>query len=151
MGIRSYRDLSALGPPGVMLQQTTTPTSLANGVYTGIAWDTVIEDAWGMLVTPANVSVKIPLGGRWLCEGAVEYAGSGVGRRFVALQFSGQQWRGTSVLPIATGNPTTGVSRVMRLQAGQLINLAAFQDTGGALNTAFSENAPYFNVIWLGR
>lgn len=152
MGIRTYRDFNSLGPPGVMLRQTAAGTSCANGVYTGIAFDTVDEDPWGMLVTPANVSVKIPISGRYLCEGVVSVPASVASfRQFVALQFSGQQWRGTSVLTITSGAPTTGVTRVMRLQAGQLINIALFQDSGGAKVTSIQENAPYFNVIYLNR
>lgn len=142
---------SGLIVPYVMLRQDTTPTVLATSLYTPIVWDNAAEDPYNMLVGPANVSVRVPIEGLYLCEGTVTYAGSGVGRRFVALQFTGTQWRGTSVLPVPSGSPTTGVSRVMRLHAGSLINLAAFQDTGGNLNTApGTENSPYFNVIFLG-
>lgn len=153
MGIKTYSSFGVQGPPKVRLRQVTTGTVCATGVYTGIAFDTVDEDPWGMLVTPANVSLKIPVAGLWLVEGVVAIPASASSfRQFVALQFGGTQWRGSSVLTIVAGAPTTGVSRLMRLDVGQLINIALFQDSGGNKTTsAGTENAPYLNATWHSR
>lgn len=136
--------------PYCMVRQDTTPTSLANGVYTAVVWDNLVDDRWKMAAA-ASATITVPIAGLYLCEGAVAKAGSATPNRFfVAIQYGGNQYRGTSVQAIVAGSPTTGVSRVMKLLAGDTIKLAAFHDEGVARNTApATENAPYFNVVWL--
>lgn len=138
--------------PYCMMSQTTTPTSMGNSVYTAVTWDTILDDRWKMLAGGAGTSLlTVPKAGLWICDGAVEFAASAAtpSRRFVALQYTAAQWRGSSVVGIVSGNATASMFRLMKLKAGDTIALAGFQDTGGALNTAFSENASYFNMAWL--
>jgi hypothetical protein len=133
-----------------MVQQTVTPTSLTTSAYTAITWDTILDDRWKM-ATSGSASIVVPRAGLYLCEGAVAFQQVVVAHRFfVALQYSAAQWRGTAIINVPSGDATTGVSRLMKLLAGDTIKLAAFQDTGGPINTGPGiENAPYFNVLWL--
>jgi hypothetical protein len=136
--------------PYCMVSQTVTATSLVSGSYTAIVWDNIIDDRWKM-ATAASSAIVVPRSGLYLCEGAVTKVATATANRFfVALQYSAAQWRGTSVQAIVSGNPTTGVSRVMKLLKGDSIALAAFHDEGVARLTAPAvENSPYFNVIFL--
>lgn len=135
--------------PHCMLRQVTTGTVCGTGVYTPITFDTADMDPFGMFtLNGSSITIKVP--GMYLCEGTVNIPASASSfRLFAALQYSAAQWRGTSVLTIVSGNPTTGVSRLMRFNTGDVVKIALFQDSGGNKTTgAGTENSPYFNVAY---
>lgn len=136
--------------PYCMVSQTVTATALVTGAYTALVWDNIIDDRWKM-ATAASANIVVPRAGLYLCEGAVNHvADAATHRLFAAIQYNAAQWRGTSVQTIVAGVPTTGVSRIMKLLAGDTIKLAAFHDAAANRNTApATENSPYFNVLWL--
>lgn len=138
-----------LALPHAMVRQVTTGTVCGTGVYTPIVWDTVDMDPFGMAAA-ASATITIQVPGMYLCEGTAAIPASATSfRQFVALQFGGAQYRGTSVLTITSGAPTTGVSRHMRFVKGDTVKMALFQDSGGnKTSSAGTENAPYFNVVW---
>tara|TARA_R110000868_G_scaffold11064_3_gene54330 strand:- start:1072 stop:1572 length:501 start_codon:yes stop_codon:yes gene_type:complete len=144
----------AFSPPRCRLTNSAN-ISLTNNLATAVTFDTETHDTGGMHSTSSNTSrITIPTGGSgmYLIGAGIEFAANATGTRDVNLRINGTTIIASSR---ATATSATSATRLMTntiypLNAGDYVEIMAFQNSGGALNiTAASEYTPIFYACWL--
>lgn len=124
--------------------------AIPDSAITSVSFDTELYDPDAMFApTSANVTVKTA--GLWLLIGGTGFAAGTAGRRFVTLKL------GAAELQRVEGPPSTSAAWSMqavwmgRLAVNDVLNLAVFQVSGGALNTSGAgAQSPKFQGTWVG-
>lgn len=125
-----------LNPPSFTGYQSTSQ-SLANQTWTGLNINTVTEDpytGWSS-ATPSRYTVKVP--GTYTVSGVYAPAANSTGIRAVRLQKNGSpvlgaaSYLGASSIEMGIVTPTIDVALV----AGDYLEVAGWQSSGGALST----------------
>ena len=118
----------------------TSATSIANNSYTSVNLQTEDFDDDGMHSTSVNTSrFTAQRDGRYLVAGGVGFSGNTTGRRGARIALNGASVEGTATLLIATSASAVAVSTrtaVVEMVVGDYVEVQAFQDSGGALNTS---------------
>lgn len=133
----------------------TTAQSIANSSYDGIQMDTEIFDNANIhgVTNTDRFTVPSGAGGKWLCGASVQWVWSTIGvYRIAAVTVDGAAEFQTSSPTVGTSSETpTTVSGIVTVNAAQVIRPAAFQDSGGALNTStgFTKNVGGW-AMWVG-
>lgn len=113
--------------------------SISNNVTTVLSWDVIHEQTVAGMAVAGSSNISIPKSGFYLVEGVITWAANTTGIRDLFFYLNGA--------PIASGpgaqeimvpaSPTlyTIIQKhaVMRLQGGHSVQLAAYQNSGGAL------------------
>ena len=131
-------DMLHVGIPASCEAYASATTSLANSTATAVAfaaenWDT---DAFHDNVTN-NTRLTVPagLGGRYLVIGGCTFALNITGVRSIRLRVNGAGTNDSFTMLPTTGLATImSVSRELLLNAGDYVELLAYQTSGGALN-----------------
>lgn len=154
--LNQMRDiLNALLNPPICEVIQTVAQSIPNA-GTALLWDTEIVDTDGMHSTTTNTSrVTIQTPGRYLLGGAVCFTANATGRRGSWWSVNGVALSGGEAIYASpsAGNPTTSARmRAIYLNAGDYLELFAFQDSGGALATsvAFGQQQASMTARWIG-
>lgn len=129
-----------LAPPVARLRQTVAQ-SLTNNAWSPITFTTEDLDSDGGHSTSSNTSRYVfPRVGTWRVGGGVGFAVNATGQRAVRFAINGSALNGSETLQQAT-SATQGnrvAARSMLVVASSLtdyIEIEAFQNSGGALNT----------------
>ena len=146
---------AAVGPlnldtlPGMRISRMGSAQTLTNGVQTPVVFNTEAYDDLGFYPGTGDV-VTIPLSGTYLATAEVCFAISATGIRNVTIQKNGstvlvsQLGQGT-----ANGNQIS-VATVARLAAGDQLQVKAFQNSGGNLDTfASGVGNAYLALQWI--
>lgn len=129
-------EVNALLAARAVRASLTTDFSVANNAWTFVSLGTVQDDTHGF-VSAGTFVVPAGLAGRYAIKAqglfaAVAVAGS---RRGVAIQVNGVNFA-EAVSPGSTAAQSVGpgVTTTENLAVGDVVRLAAFQDTGGPIN-----------------
>lgn len=130
-----------------------TIQSIPNATYTAILMDQEVTDAYGGHSTSSNTSryTAVVAGWYWV-YGTVMYANNSTGFRFLAVtkNGTGNVVNGAAaVVPPSTsylGSVTVGGP--VQLNAGDYVEMATYQTSGGALNTAIGSGQCSSMTVW---
>lgn len=166
-GIVSSTDLGLLAsnsrflanPPRAELRQTAAQ-SIPSASATTVNFDTadVDTDTDGVgghnpAVNPSRYTARYP--GWYLCSGGYISVAAAAGRRIVWFKVNGVDQPGTEATAAGSASGSTGPAiraKLLYLAIGDYVELVAFQDSGGALNTAVgSFEQPSMTVEWVSN
>lgn len=134
----------ALGGHAYQTVAQSIPTGTASG--TAVSFNATAFDTSALWAAGSPDRLTIPAGrtGLWLVEGQIGYASNATGQRRARITKNGSTLLGVqSVLAVTVAASATLVSAtaVVKLTAGDYVQLEAIQDSGGALNTNVSQPA----------
>jgi hypothetical protein len=142
--------------PSVRVRRTIDQ-SIADNTNTTIQFNSEAFDTAAMHDnTTNNTRLTAPIAGKYLVTGNVTWAASVADRRLI--EFSKTSGITTTVVAqnavhpvqIASIPTVQGLTTVIDMAAGDYVELAVFQKTGGALNVAASNEQPNFTLSWIG-
>lgn len=141
------------GPPMAQLRQTGAQ-SLTNGVGTAVTFDTEDLDNFNGHDTTTNTSrYTCQAAGWYQVSGGVCFAANATGRRGGWWLKNGSVVAGSeSIVPAHASTVDTPLRTIIvSLAVADYVELAAFQDSGGALNTsvAAAQQHPMMTVRWV--
>jgi hypothetical protein len=142
------------GAPFAMMRQTSAQ-SLTNGAGTNITFDTADFDNYDGHSTSLNTSrYTAQVAGIYQLGGGVCFAANTAGRRGGWFLKNGSIIAGSEAITTTTASATCDVPmRVtfVSLAVTDFVELAAFQDSGGALNTsvASAQQHPTMTIRWI--
>jgi hypothetical protein len=127
------------------IYQTVTQ-SIPSTVYTTINLDTLSFGNFGIWNSGVANRLTVPVGydGIWLIEGQVAFAANATGQRRVRLLKNGATSIGEQRMPpitIAASATMVTLASVLKLVAGDYLQIEGYQDTGAGLNTNVSVEA----------
>lgn len=133
---RYYNGTAWIAINGYAQQQRVANQSITNATFVAMSWDTTNYDNCAAIT--ANV-YNAPWTGKYEIGGSLAFAPNATGRRILVIQVAGVT-HSTAIQP--TENSYTGASGptvvlptfIITATSGQSIGLAAYQDSGGALN-----------------
>lgn len=142
-------------PPRAQLRQTVAQ-SLTSGAFAAITFGAEDFDNYSGHSTSTNTSrYTAQIAGIYQLAGKAAWAGNATGRRATKWQKNGVDITASQVAIIATSasdveHPAT--TMMVSLAVGDYVELHAFQDSGGALNTFVgTEQQPVMTVRWIGE
>ncbi len=146
----------ALSPPRAELRATVAQ-SIPNSAGTSVNFDTadVDTDVDGVgghnpASNPSRFTARYP--GWYLCSGGCVFVANATGRRIVWFKVNGVDQAGSEATTSGSAGGSTGPAiraKLLYLTIGDYVELAAFQESGGALNTAVgSFEQPTMTVVW---
>lgn len=142
-------DASAEKPMCVLRKGTVT--SVANNSTAALLWDAEDLDTHGWHNNSSNTSRITPTKAGWIrITATVTFSGNTTGRRGIVIRFNGSStWWGTTFIATSSANVTVTVTvSVPANGSGDYFEVGAFQDSGGALNTA-DTTSTRFEAEWL--
>lgn len=142
-----------LNRPVAELRQSATQ-SLSNTTWTSITYDVEDLDTDAAHSTSSNTSrFTAPYAGWYQVSGGVEFAVSATGQRGVAFAVNGTLVNASRVFvsaTAATGMSVPARTKLVFLNVGDYVEVQAWQNSGGALNTFSSaEAASSMSVVWV--
>ncbi|MFF7142231.1 hypothetical protein ACFZB5_13415 [Streptomyces nodosus] len=143
-----------LNPPLFVGTQNTTQ-STTTGAWTVTSLDTTQVDSYGGHSNTTNNSrYTAQVAGLYQVCGVVGWASNATGIRGARLHLNGAPIQGTAQMTIAASGSVHAMAtpvRVVRLGAGDYVEVAGWQSSGGALVTNVgSDIAPALWVCWAG-
>jgi hypothetical protein len=132
----------------------TANQSIANATFTAVAFDAETFDTDAFHSTSTNTSrFTVPSGkaGKYLITGTIAFA-TGTGTREVAYYKNGAAVNYGPTLP-ASANPLgtyIPISYVLSLAVADYVEIFVYQNSGGALNVTFPEDATSVQMSYLG-
>lgn len=148
------RDLGnfLLNPPIAQLTQGTVQ-SIPNGAATAVAFDSTVNDSYGGHSNVTNNSrYTAQVTGWYLVIGVVAFAVNATGTRTARLRKNGSDivyfdvWAQANTQ--ASQPSATATAGILQLNAGDYVELAAYQTSTAALNTITSGPQPGMAVYW---
>lgn len=137
--------------PFCVVRNTVVTSVTNNSVATALPWDTETRDTHGWHDNVTNNSRITPNIPGWVeVKSIIHFAGNATGRRSAVLKLNaGTAYYGE----IKAATSASGVSAINVREfevngSTDYLQTFAFQDSGGALNTA-DIVATYFSVTWL--
>lgn len=125
--------LVQIGADGCRLEKRNVVQGTATGVEAIVTWDTAVYDNTGLMASAT--AIKIATSGLYLVTGQVEWDVSGAGVRQIRLStLTKEIGRVVALNAGVAANAIQQVTGVEHLLAGDVVELLAFQNTGGALN-----------------
>jgi len=136
--------------------------SIANNTYTALTFDTesLDTDAFHSTVTNTNrITIPTGKGGKYLVTAMVTFAGNATGFRALYLTVNSATPNASATRFSTQDQPSAVVdsscvgSMVVSLSAGDYVNLAVYQSSGGALNVLGNNSDPgisNFTATYLG-
>jgi hypothetical protein len=115
--------------------------AVANTTYTAMTFDTESFDTDSMHSTSTNTGrITFNTPGTYLIKGALLYAANATGRRTASLRVNGATYIvEEGILTWGAGASTPAVcSQLYKAAAGDYVELMAYQDSGGSLNSLTS-------------
>jgi hypothetical protein len=140
---------------GVKLERSTNQVILAT-TDTAISFDTVVEDTDGFYngSNPTRITIPAKGGGYYLIEGQLWYENNATNLRHSWILVNGVDFyaldRGLGMAAAQTGLSSI---IVLKLSAGDYIELMTWQNSGGSLNviTLPDEGQPFFSAYRIGK
>lgn len=146
-------------PPMARLRQATIQ-AITTATYTGVACDAEDYDsdvdsigAHDNVTNNSRYTCRYP--GWYLISGGISWASNATGRRGSRYAVNGSAYNASGVLinaSAAVGLTYPTDANLVYLTVGDFVELQAFQDSGGSLNTvASNESAARFCVKWVSN
>jgi hypothetical protein len=124
--------------------------SIPPSVFTPIAFDAEVSDAYGMWSPGSPTLITIPQDGCYSLHGVLTYELNATGSRFGMFRVNGTSQACPNLLVNANATFVTIVHHqtIAMLSAGQTLELCAFQTTSGNLQCSDNggENATQFRI-----
>lgn len=120
--------------------------SIPNSTATKVTFDTKTFDS---VTSISSGTWTAPISGTYSVKCLIQWAGSSAGTRNVTVYRSGVEYAsvGFDAAPVAAQPNYVGGATLVKLLAGQTIEIYAFQDSGGALNVSSTySNVEIFRV-----
>lgn len=121
---------------GALLQQSGT-FALSNNVEAAVHFNTIARDDFGTVnLTTLPDRITIAKEGWYIFFAYGDWANSATGERYIALKLNGSNYIGTQDAGTNGGNsnPNQNTTAAFYCYAGDYIQFAAFQASGGSLN-----------------
>lgn len=135
-------------PAGMVVR--TTAQSIPSGAFTAVTFTTEIDDvtnAWDASASPTRVTATRP--GLYEFHGGGGFSTATTGRVACHLTRNGTALGGGQLIPSAN-DASVNAHAMIRLTAGQWVDLRLFQETGSAKDTSTGTFAqPYLMWKWL--
>lgn len=117
--------------------RNTAAQSISDSTWTPITFDTEQYDTDGIHSTASNtnrLTCKTP--GVYIISGCLEFVPNNAGERYITLWWKGSNlMAGISLVPAVTGSAFATVTTLYQLALNDWLDLRAWQNSGGALNT----------------
>lgn len=126
-----------LGTPAAFSVYKNAAQSIANGTFVVVSWPAEQFDTVnGHDNSTNNSRFTIPAGysGKWFFTGAVNFAAGGGATRICAFYKNGAMYNGKRETVAGANTYTALHAKVIDVVAGDYIEIAGYQDSGGALN-----------------
>lgn len=130
---------SFLGQPGGIPDTgarriTTAPFVLGNGVATAISFSSTQYDKGGFVFSSREYKIPAAQGGAYMVVANAKFNANATGRRSLDIRVNGVvEAEDTRDLVGAINRPTLACSTILDLAPGDIIEMFAFQDSGGVL------------------
>lgn len=144
-----------LSPPRCKVYNSAAQ-SIGSGAFAALTWDTEEIDSDAMHSTSSNTSRLVcQTAGTYLLSGSISWASSSAGVRRGARWLKNGASSNTQVMIVPPGTGTAGVPTVhaptvmMPLAVSDYVELAGYQDTGGALSTVAGITGCFAQALWV--
>jgi hypothetical protein len=131
---------------------STAATSLSNGTYTAITYNSELFDTDAFHSTSTNTSrMTIPAGkaGKYLVTASwTSDSASTSGQRLIVIRKNGTAVRQNNAPVFSYGTFT--ISQIVDVAVSDYLEIFAYQDTGVTNNTGTGEVADNFSISYLG-
>jgi hypothetical protein len=152
-GVPSWATPASSGFVGCSVSNVTNSSvSAANNTVTVIPFDTEAYDTDGFHSTATNTSrMTIPAGkgGKYICTGKFRWDTNTTGTRFITFVINGTDQDYNNLQPYAA-SPYSTHTAVFSLSAGDYIEIAAYQDSGGSRTVNLNSQQSKFTISYLG-
>jgi hypothetical protein len=143
-----------INPPCVQAHQASAQ-SIPNNTFTAVTLDTVDQLGGGdtMWVTGSNTRFTAQTAGTYQISGQVTFVANATGERAAKFRLNGSADVSEPIENPGAGGPTT-VSLVafhLHLNVGDYIELMAYQNSGGSLNTYANAEACFALARWVSN
>lgn len=131
----------------------TSAQSIANTTHTPIVWEVSDHDPLSMCVAGTPTRVTVPEAGTYMVIGQVQWAGW-YNRNIVGIWVNGAgTTRGWRSEVSGSAFPLVQASSLIRLAAGEFVELVVWQNSGGSVNipAGATEDATRFAVCLVSR
>jgi hypothetical protein len=135
-------------PPFGMVQGSGSQDVGSGGNYSGVVLGTVrrLQN-----MTSNGIGLVAPVAGWYLCSGMVEFSANANGRRLAAVGVNGavrNESQNSTDPDTSTGVPLATAAVPVLLEAGDLVSLFGYQDSGAIL--AFNRSTSFLQANYLG-
>jgi hypothetical protein len=146
-------DVNNLIVPAAVFTQKIANQSLANGADTALTFPAATYDTDGMYSGSATDRITIQTAGIYQISATVNFTSSAVGERIVYISGGGSRLFMSRVSANASGSTTICVSGSSSLAAAAVVQVFAFQSSGGALNVIGTSvfEPTNLSAVWVGR
>lgn len=126
------------------------PQAIAEDTPTVILWDTVVRDDGGWFSAGSPGRITVPSFGYYLCITQVRYEQNATGRRQVRLNRVGVEMAQARQNPSSAVYSLVDLSKVIRLDAGQYVEIEAYQTSTPPVTLNVEDPNSWFQVARLG-
>lgn len=123
--------------------------SVPNDTITNINTGSSYYYMGGVTGSGSNGGLTVPVTGWYDVDAGIQFGPSSSGYRRIILQVNGSFHH--MVQEAGSGQSTLCASRKIWLEAGDTVNVSAWQDSGSTLTTRSNWGFPYLNVALLGQ
>jgi hypothetical protein len=121
--------------------------TVGNGSYVPVSFENVQFDTGGVFSASTPTALVAPIAGVYVISGSIEWTSGGVGYRQLEIDGETGGRLATELLPVAaTQFAYNSVSTIVKLQAGEKVQLVANQSSGASL----SFSSASFGMNWVG-
>jgi hypothetical protein len=132
--------------PGARVTSSPSQT-VGNGAYVPLTLENPTFNVGGVFSSTTPTKLTAPIAGVYVITGNLEWASGGAGYRQLEIDTSEQGRVATNLIPVAAPQFTyNSVSTVVKLAAGETVDLVADQSSGASLST----NGGWFAMSWIG-
>jgi hypothetical protein len=133
--------------PGARVE-TTASQSVGNGAYVPVSFATVDFNIGGVFSSGAPTKLTVPITGVYAASGSVEWEAGGIGWRQLEIDAGSAGRVATELIPVAATQYTyNSVSTIVKLNAGESVELTANQTSGGGVLPVIKG---WFALNWVG-
>jgi hypothetical protein len=146
--------ISKLGTIPAVRAFNSALVAAADGAVVTVPFNSESFDTAGLHSTTTNTGRLVaPVAGVYQVTGGVRWSANASGTRFLAIGKNGGSWQASDWRPAAGAlfNITDqSVSTLVALDAGDWVQLDAYQDSGSALTIGSGTLGPYLAMHWVG-
>ena len=139
-----------LAPPRALAYQGTATTSFTSAVFAVVGMDAETFDTDAMHSTSVNNSrLTIVTTGMYLIVGSLGFAANATGYRQAGIYKNGVLAQRAIVMAASAGTTVVPIHGMLSLTAGDYVELAGAQNSGGALTSVASADSTFISATWI--
>ena len=137
--------------PGAHVKGAGSAEVVLSGTGKALSFDTVDFNVGGVYDAAHPDRLTAPVAGRYLIVGSAMWAASGVGSRQLYLTVNSAALESSSAIGNADAGEGNGqqVESVRHLDAGDVVQLMAYQNSGSSLNAAYFWPGVTLTLDWI--